>query len=128
MKPTLHLTIALLFLILVSSCQKNEFKLKNDLQCTPGTSGSERNDWPTVQVEDGMLVFQSLDQYNQVRAWVQNAPIATLMEWQESLGFKSERYYYQEALGGICCPDEQANIDQIAATYEGKVLFDTTEK
>jgi hypothetical protein len=128
MKLTLHLITLILLVICTSACQKNEPKLKSDFQCTPQNAGHERNDWPVVQVVDGTLNFQSIEQYNQVREWVQSASLETLLAWQQSIGFKSVQYYYHEALNGLCCPDEQADIDQIARDYAGKVLFDTVEK
>lgn len=62
------------------------------------------------------------------REWVQNASVATLMAWQQNLGFRSVRYFYEDALAQNCCPDEEGNVEQIAALYAGKIIYDAAEK
>lgn len=108
-------------------CQKNELKIASDFDCSEKTVVG-REGAPVVQVTDSTLVFQSIEHYNQVREWVQAASVSALMAWQQNLGFKSARYYYEEALSQNCCPDEEGNVEQIAALYAGKVLYDSEEK
>lgn len=116
----------LIMLAFALGCQKNELKNPEwEWQCP--VSVEDRDGMPNVQVMDSTLVFQSLEQYAQVRAWVQTASVETLMAWQQSLGFKSIRYYYEEAMAQQCCPDEEGNIAQIAAAYAGKVIYNSEE-
>lgn len=113
-------------LLLTFGCQKNELKNPEwEWQCPVPVES--RDGMPTVQVADSTLVFQSLEQYAQVRAWVQTATVETLMAWQQNLGFKSSRYYYEEAMAQQCCPDEEGNIAQIAAAYAGKIIYNSEE-
>jgi len=117
-------SIALSFAL---GCQKNELKISGDFYCVE-LMATDRDGTPSVQIVDSTIVFQSIEHYNQVHEYVQGASVATLMAWQQSIGFKSARYYYEEAIGQNCCPDEEGNFEKIAASYAGKVLYDLTEK
>ncbi len=116
-------------LAFVIGCQKNELKIAStDSFTCPNKVVTERDGTPVVQVLDNTLVFQSIEHYNQVREWVQSTSVSSLMAWQQSLGFKSSRYYYEEAFAQNCCPDEEGNIEQVATLYSGKVIYDSIEK
>jgi hypothetical protein len=119
--------IAFIMLLLALGCQKNELKITSDFDCSD-KAVKDRDGGPLVQVIDSTLVFQNIEHYNSVREWVQTASLESLMLWQQNLGFKSSRYYYEEALSQNCCPDEEGNVEQIAALYAGKVLYDPVEK
>jgi hypothetical protein len=122
-----RIILVLITLSFAFGCQKNELKITSDFDCTKQPA-SDRNGAPSVQIVDSTIVFQSIEHYNQVREYVRGASVATLMAWQQSIGFKSARYYYEEAIGQNCCPDEENNFEQITASYAGKVLYDPTEK
>ena len=122
-----RIILVLIALAYTLGCQKNEMKISSDFDCSE-KAVTDRDGTPTVQVVDSTLVFESIAHYNQVRAYVQSASVSTLTAWQQSIGFKSARYYYEEAISQNCCPDEEGNVEEIAAAYAGKVLYDATEK
>jgi hypothetical protein len=58
--------LVLIALSFALGCQKNEFKIESDFDCSKQTVDN-RDGTPSVQIVDSTIVFQNIEHYNQVR-------------------------------------------------------------
>jgi hypothetical protein len=76
------------------SCEK-ELPLKDALQETP--SNNLLNS-VSVQVKDGILSFENVDEFHKVRRMLAEAPTEERINWERSMGFYSMQSEYEDIL------------------------------
>jgi hypothetical protein len=106
-------------LLFSQSCKKNT---ENAL-LAPATESISAVLPPNVKVENNTLVIKDVEEYKQIRTFLDQSSTEEILHWQESIGFFSIRRWYEVAILENCCGDSP----EVAPKYAGKVLFNTED-
>ena len=107
------LALAISSLSFLFSCQK-DLEMKTD---------SEQANEKLVRIENGNLVFKDGEAFSAISMRVDAMSTARKNQWEDSLGFRSSRYYYSEALDEREDVKDNVSLKELMNKYEGKVAF-----
>lgn len=107
----------LVLLLFLTACNKQSFHEPTDetLPAAPTLTA------PQVTITDGMMTFKDFEEMNKVYDFARLAPTEQLLQWQESIGFRSGNYYFRKALQEYCCELDENAMNEVRSKYAGKV-------
>lgn len=120
---TLLWLVVCLFCVGVTSCNKDEMSSFPEeemaAEATPLTSSLPH----IIQIEDDYLVFADQEHFNNTLKELKNKSQEELNEWEEALGFKSVRYYRQQAIKETSETETLAEYESVRQKYSNKARF-----
>ncbi len=107
----------LVLLLFLTACNKQSLQDPVDevQTTTPALTA------PQVTITDGLMTFKNFEEMNEAYDFVRQAPTEQLLQWQESIGFRSGNYYFRKALQEYCCELDENALNEVQSKYTGKV-------
>ncbi|TXB56861.1 hypothetical protein, partial [Phaeodactylibacter luteus] len=107
----LPILVGLIAVLYTSSCEKQQEDVtSNHLEVAESL--------PMLQFsDDGLVFFKDLDEFKKFYAAVEHATRDELMAWQETNGFQSINFLFEETWTGLCCDVEEEDIKKTPSLY-----------
>lgn len=120
---TLLWLVVCLFCIGITSCNKDEMGSFSEEEM-PNEKMPPTSTLPyIIQLEDDYLVFVDNTHFDNTLKELNHKSVDELDEWEQSLGFKSVRYYQDQAIQEISASETKADFERVHQKYANKVRF-----